>query len=60
MEASLPPREIPGGVGTCRLGFSDIGVYGGDVSEGGLMRKMGDESMMGGGRGRKGTVVYKC
>jgi len=39
-------------VGTCRLGFSDIGIDGGGVSEGGFMRKMGDESMMGGEEGR--------
>ena len=57
MEESLLPREIPaGGVGTCRLDFSDIGIDSGDRAgcEGGAMGEMGDD----GGRGRKGAVVY--
>ena len=60
MDESLLPREIPaGGVGTCRLDFSDIdidsddrrGMRWGDVENGG---------MMGRERGRKGSVYICC
>lgn len=38
MEESLAPREIPGGVGTCRLDFSDIGGGGDTQPDGGMNR----------------------